>query len=67
MNSLTKRKLEKYVLVDATTGKRLDTTVYRMTVGEVGMFNYAYSLNGLNRKLVKGLTFYKIRSILFTQ
>lgn len=53
MNSLTKRKLEKYVLVDSTTGKRLDTTVYRMTVGEVGMFNYAYSLNGLNSKLVK--------------
>lgn len=53
MKSLTKRELEKYVLVDAITGKRLDTKVYRMTVGEVGMFNYAYSLNGSNSKLVK--------------
>lgn len=59
MKSLTKRELEKYVLVDAITGKRLDTKVYRRTVGEVGMFNYAYSLNGSNSKLVKAWLFIK--------
>ena len=46
-------KRENYIMVDSRTGDRLDETTYLMTVGEVGTSNYAYAMNGKNRKLVK--------------
>jgi hypothetical protein len=41
-----------YKLVNTSTGERIDSTVYTLSLEEVITINYAYGLNGVSKRMV---------------